>query len=47
MPSLLSATPAAFADQMALVARHYEPVAMSDALAALDHRPSFHAGPSS
>lgn len=36
MPSLLSATPAAFADQMALVARHYEPVAMSDVLAALD-----------
>jgi peptidoglycan/xylan/chitin deacetylase (PgdA/CDA1 family) len=39
MPSLLSATPAAFGDQMALVARHYAPVAMSDVLAALD-RPS-------
>jgi peptidoglycan/xylan/chitin deacetylase (PgdA/CDA1 family) len=36
MPSLLSATPAAFADQMALVARHYEPVAMTDILAALE-----------
>lgn len=36
MPSLLSATPAGFAAQMALVARHYEPVAMSDVLAALD-----------
>ncbi len=36
MPSLLSATPAAFAEQMASVARHAAPVALSDVLAALD-----------
>jgi peptidoglycan/xylan/chitin deacetylase (PgdA/CDA1 family) len=36
MPSLISATPAAFADQMALVARAFDPVGLADVLDALD-----------
>ncbi len=36
MPSLLSATPAGFATQMALLARDFDPVSLADVLAALD-----------
>lgn len=36
MPSLISATPAAFAEQVAFVAGHAEPVSLSDVLAAID-----------
>jgi peptidoglycan/xylan/chitin deacetylase (PgdA/CDA1 family) len=36
MPSLVSATPAGFAAQMAMVARHFDPVGLPDVLAALD-----------
>jgi peptidoglycan/xylan/chitin deacetylase (PgdA/CDA1 family) len=36
LPGLLSASPSAFAEQMALVARDYEPVALADVLDALD-----------
>lgn len=35
MPRLLSATPDGFADQMALVARHYDPVSLADVLGAV------------
>jgi peptidoglycan/xylan/chitin deacetylase (PgdA/CDA1 family) len=36
MPKLISATPAAFADQMAMVSRAFDPVALSDVLDALE-----------
>jgi peptidoglycan/xylan/chitin deacetylase (PgdA/CDA1 family) len=36
MPSLVSATPAGFRDQMAMVARHFDPVSLGDVLDALD-----------
>src|SRR5690349_20860544 len=36
LPSLISATPAAFADQMAMVARAFDVVSLADVLAALD-----------
>ncbi|HSL76946.1 MAG TPA: polysaccharide deacetylase family protein [Candidatus Limnocylindrales bacterium] len=36
MPSLISATPAGFAAQMAMVAREFDPVSLTDVLAALD-----------
>jgi peptidoglycan/xylan/chitin deacetylase (PgdA/CDA1 family) len=36
MPSLVSATPAGFAEQMAMVARAYHPVSLGDVLGALD-----------
>ena len=36
MPSLISATPAAFAEQMAMVAREFDPVSLQDVLGALD-----------
>jgi peptidoglycan/xylan/chitin deacetylase (PgdA/CDA1 family) len=36
MPSLISATPASFAAQIAMVARHFDPVSLPDVLASLD-----------
>lgn len=36
MPSLVSATPDGFAAQMAMVARHFDPVGLPDVIAALD-----------
>jgi peptidoglycan/xylan/chitin deacetylase (PgdA/CDA1 family) len=36
MPSLISATPAAFREQIALVARQFEPVSLGDVLEAID-----------
>ncbi|CAN5575900.1 polysaccharide deacetylase family protein [soil metagenome] len=36
MPSLVSATSAAFAEQMAMLVRHYQPVSLADVLDALD-----------
>lgn len=36
MPSLISATPASFAQQIAMVARHFDPVSLPDVVASLD-----------
>ncbi len=36
MPSLISATPASFAKQIAMVARHFDPVSLPDVVASID-----------